>query len=275
MSSEKKSFVAYNDWGRIFAKLSNENAGKMVKHLFAYTNGDAPVITEEDGLLEVVFEQIQMTLDRDSEKYMQVKKKRVEAGKIGGTKSGEARATKPNQTEANEALASNAKQTEANEAVSDSVSGSVNENVNENNKTKRTLRGAADSLSIKMPFDSDTFKAEWERWKAYKKTQFRFNFKSSDSEQMALNDLEKISGGVEKTANAIILRSITKGWTGLFELKEEAKKPVSSTGTSVTEENATYAVMQPMPYGTPERWDMAEWHRLKGRTQYQFLRFES
>ena len=38
MAINKKSFVAYCDWIESFEELSNEEAGKLVKHLFRYVN---------------------------------------------------------------------------------------------------------------------------------------------------------------------------------------------------------------------------------------------
>ena len=145
-------------------------------------------------------------------------------------------------------------------------------------KQKRTLRGAEDSLSVLMPFPSDSFKTEWQRWKDYKKAQFRFTYKSSDSEVTALKKLNELAGGNEATAKAIIEQSIANGWNGLFEPKNGTPKPIISgapQSAGITAENAQYAVMRAVPFGELERWGMEEYNRLKDVTEYKFIRFES
>jgi hypothetical protein len=123
MAQDKKSFVAYADWTEIFKMLSDEEAGRLIKHLFSYVNDENPVL--EDRFLMMAFEPIKLQLKRDLQKYEAVRERRAEAGRKGGVKSGETR----KQTEANEANASFVKQTEANEAVNVTVT--VNDNVND------------------------------------------------------------------------------------------------------------------------------------------------
>jgi hypothetical protein len=82
---------------------------------------------------------------------------------------------------------------------------------------------------ILMPFDSELFADAWERWKNYKQKQFRFNYKSAESEQAALVELSEVSGGVEETALKIIQKSIANGWQGLFKLKDDNGKQSAST----------------------------------------------
>jgi len=68
------------------------------------------------------------------------------------------------------------------------------------------------------PF-TENFMPHWDRWKAFKKEQFRFTYKPI-GEQGAIDDLFKnLSGGNEEIAVLIINQSIAKGWRGLFELK--------------------------------------------------------
>lgn len=69
-----------------------------------------------------------------------------------------------------------------------------------------------------FPFDSKNFKAQWDHWKIYKKTEFKFNYKSLQSEQAALNSLSKLAND-EKTAIEIIHQSMSNGWKGFFEYK--------------------------------------------------------
>lgn len=113
MAEDKKAFVVYVDWESQFDLLSDEEAGKLIKHIFSYVNDKNPEFEPTERLLTMAFEPIKKQLKRDLKKYENIKQKRAEAGKRGGQKSGEVR----QQNEANEANASFAKQNEANEAV--------------------------------------------------------------------------------------------------------------------------------------------------------------
>ena len=79
------------------------------------------------------------------------------------------------------------------------------------NKTKNRI--------IILPFESEKFAEYWSMWKEYKKTQFKFTFKTPQSEQAALKDLIKISNGDEYESINIIEQSMAKGWKGFFALK--------------------------------------------------------
>jgi uncharacterized protein YegP (UPF0339 family) len=68
-------------------------------------------------------------------------------------------------------------------------------------------------------FNSLIFIENWKTWKEYKKNQFKFNFKSTNSEQIAINHLIKLSEKKEQNAIDIINQSIANGWKGFFQLK--------------------------------------------------------
>jgi len=70
---------------------------------------------------------------------------------------------------------------------------------------------------IPHPF-SEKFIPRWEKWKAFKKEQFRFTYKPI-GEEGALNKLYRLSGGNEDIAFEIIEEAIANGWKGFFELK--------------------------------------------------------
>lgn len=123
MATGKSSFVLYTDYHTIFDQLTNEEAGKIIKHLFKYVNDKEPEL--EDRMLKILFEPIKQQLKRDLRKWDKKKKVRAEIGRIGGIKSGKARS----KTKQNEAIGSNSKQNEANEAVTGN--GTVTVNVND------------------------------------------------------------------------------------------------------------------------------------------------
>ena len=71
-----------------------------------------------------------------------------------------------------------------------------------------------------MPFSSSEFLSIWKDWKEYKSKEFKFKFKSSQSEKSSLTQLTKISNNDEATAIKIIENSIANGWKGFFPLTQ-------------------------------------------------------
>jgi hypothetical protein len=116
----KKSFVLYTDQREVFDELSDEDAGKLIKHIFAYVNDEDPIT--EDKLLKVAFLPIKTQLKRDLKMWDEKKEQRAEAGKKGGL----AKASNARNDLANP---SNATNDVANLAVN--VNGNVNGNVND------------------------------------------------------------------------------------------------------------------------------------------------
>ena len=108
MAENKKKIIVYSDWFTTFNELSNEEAGKLIKHFFMYVNDKNP---KSDRLTELLFLPIKATLKRDLEAWEAMRSKRIVAGAKGGK-----------QKVANVA---SAKKRVAKVAVSDSVSVSV------------------------------------------------------------------------------------------------------------------------------------------------------
>ena len=80
--SDKKSFVMYESWGAAIEKMSNEQAGELIKAIYAYQKD--PDAVPEDPALAFVFELIKQQLDADSQRYKEACAARSEAGKKGG-----------------------------------------------------------------------------------------------------------------------------------------------------------------------------------------------
>jgi hypothetical protein len=114
----KKSFVLYTDQREVFDELSDEDAGKLIKHIFAYVNDEDPIT--EDKLLKVAFLPIKTQLKRDLKIWDEKKSQRAEAGKKGGL----AKSSNAKQSLANP---SNATNNVANLPVNVNVNGNVND----------------------------------------------------------------------------------------------------------------------------------------------------
>lgn len=107
MAKDKKSFILYSDAIHTVEKLSDTDAGQLLKHLLRYVNDQNP--TTENPLVEIAFEPIKQQLKRDLVKFNEVKVKRSEAGKAGASKRWQemANASKGIQTIANIAVNDN------------------------------------------------------------------------------------------------------------------------------------------------------------------------
>lgn len=136
MAVGKKSFVLYSDYQELFSELSDADAGKLIKHIFAYVNDENPICEEQ--IINISFIPIKLQLKRDLKKFEQIKEKRSEIGRIGGLKSAEQR-TKSNQNEAKQPIATFA---QANQADNDNVTVTVTDTVKKNNIDDRKLKFA-------------------------------------------------------------------------------------------------------------------------------------
>jgi len=84
MAKDKKSFLLYTDVHFTVKKLTDEQAGKLFKHILSYVNDENPVM--DDILLEIAFEPIKQSLKRDLRKYEDIREKRSLAGKASADK---------------------------------------------------------------------------------------------------------------------------------------------------------------------------------------------
>ena len=73
MAQDKKSFILYADLIHVTEKLTNEQAGILLKHVLRYVNDENPVAP--DQFTEVIFEPIRQNLKRDLVKYENIREK--------------------------------------------------------------------------------------------------------------------------------------------------------------------------------------------------------
>jgi hypothetical protein len=110
----KKSFVLYTDQREVFDELDDADAGKLIKHIFAYVNDENP--DTQDKLLRIAFAPIKTQLKRDLKSWENKQEQRKEAAR----KSVESR--QRTATDVNERSIS----------LGGNVNGNVNVNVNGN-----------------------------------------------------------------------------------------------------------------------------------------------
>lgn len=113
MAKDKKSFVAYCDWLESFEELTDEEAGRLAKHLFRYVNDLDP--EAPDKITKMCFIPIKQSLKRDLVKY----EERAERARLNGAKGGRPK------TQKTQSVISEPKKPD-----SDNVNDSVNDSVN-------------------------------------------------------------------------------------------------------------------------------------------------
>jgi len=123
MAKDKTSFVLYSDQRTLIELLSNEQAGVLLKHIFAYVNDENPICL--DQLINIAFEPIKQQFKRDLIKWERTKEGRSLAGK----KSAEVR--KNNKLQQTSTNVNNVQQTSTN--LTDNVNVNVNVINNNNN----------------------------------------------------------------------------------------------------------------------------------------------
>lgn len=126
MAENKKSFILYADQIHLFESLSDNEAGKVIKHLFRYVNDLNPELP--DRTTQLIFEPIKQQLKRDLETW----KKSISGKSEGGKKSAEMRKKlKEMQEELEKFKILQDTSTNSTVNVNDNVNVNVNVNVND------------------------------------------------------------------------------------------------------------------------------------------------
>jgi len=195
MATDKKSFIAYCDWGEIFDELTNEEAGKLVKHLFDYVRDENP--KEEDKLTKMMFIQIKQSLKRDLVKYQKYTSKQSENGKKGG------RPKKAKESEETQPFLDKPKKADS---VSVNVNDSVNVTVNDNDIL---LPKEPKKFSFKNSLINYGFKKELvEDWMLVRKNKKATNTETSF--KTFILEVEK----TKEDRDSILRLCVEKDWKG-------------------------------------------------------------
>ena len=84
--AEKNSFILYLEYADILQDTTDEQFGRLMRHLFAHASG-ADVCPEPD--VAIAYRFIVNQMDRDAEKYDEKIEGRRRAGSVGGKKRAE------------------------------------------------------------------------------------------------------------------------------------------------------------------------------------------
>jgi len=75
----KSRFLIENSWGDMFLGLSDVNAGKLIKAMYAHQRGEDAVL--DDPVLDAVFQMVKSTMNENEEAYQKECEKRKHAAK--------------------------------------------------------------------------------------------------------------------------------------------------------------------------------------------------
>lgn len=189
MATGKKKIVVYADWKSSFDALTNEEAGLLIKHFFAYVNDENPI--SENRIVQLMFEPIKATLKRDLESWETTRTQRIEAGAKGGKQK--------------VANAKKIKQKVANVAVIDSVSVSVSvsDNVNDISFKKETKYNFKEKL-LNLNFNEQLV----DEWLSIRKA------KKAKNTETALKAFIREVKKANIPANDILQICVERSWSG-------------------------------------------------------------
>ena len=213
MAAGKKSFVLYSDQKELFESLPDEQAGKLIKHIFNYVNDENPI--SEDALVNLAFISVKASLKRDLQKWEKQIEQRSAAGKASAEKRKQAL------TESNENQRPLKVVNEAQRNSTDNVSVSVSDNVSVNEiKEKDIPASGFDFLTSLLDLGVDKQVAQdWMKVRA--------KHKASNT----LTAFKKISAEINKSgrdANWCITKAVEKSWRG-FEAGWIEPEPVKKS----------------------------------------------
>jgi len=192
MAEDKKGFILYSDQQELFNQLSDEQAGKLIKHIYAYVNDENPEC--KDIVTKLAFTPIKQQFKRDLEKWEKTRGLRSKAGLA----SAEARRNKKQQKATH---VNTVQHTSTNPTVNDNVNVNVNVNVNDILLEKET---------------KELFKV----WVDYRK-EIKKVIKSDKTLITLAKRIQK--EGYEKSKQ-VIYSSIENGYQGLFWDKSPPKQ---------------------------------------------------
>ena len=239
--ADKKSFVMYTSWKRAVAKMTDEQAGQLLKAIYAYQ--EDPSAEPEDMAAGLAFEIIKQKFDEDSERYQKACDAKSEAAKKGNYMRKKERITEEetayaSNTEDMRGYASNTADMSASEGdtESESVSESDTEAEADTESEAKAKEKGTRSVPQKKPGHSPAadpiyFPLDDELNEAFKDfLEVRKKQKTPNTPHavgLLMNQLTKLSADREEQLK-IIQQSTMRGWKGLFPLKDE--KPRAAPG---------------------------------------------
>lgn len=204
MAEGKKKVIVYTDWISTFDSLTDEEAGKLIKHFFQYVNDLNPT---SDRLTELLFMPIKATLKRDLESWERKQGINRENGLKGG------RPRKSTETQ-NNPVGFLETQNNPEKGVSDSVSVIVSDSVSENDiLLKKETKDIIDEKPKKFNFKKALIDIGVSESVANDWMEVRKKKKASNTETAFNAILEEIKKA-NINPNQCITEAVARSWQG-------------------------------------------------------------
>ena len=192
----KKSFLLYIDSLDILDELTDEQAGQLFKAIKSHQLNQEIKLSQ---ILKIAFTPFKNQLERDQIKYQE----KCERLRNNASKGGKASVK---QKQANATKCKQIKRDSVNDSDSDSDSDSVNVTVSDKKENIRAING----------LDLIAF----EKYINYRR-EAKFKKLTKQGEILAAKKLIELGGNQQM---AVVEQSITNGWQGLFELKQQNRQ---------------------------------------------------
>ena len=218
--ADKKSFLMYKNWGKAISKMSDEQAGKLIKAI--YELQDDPDVNPEDDSISFVFEIIKERMMEDAEAYEEVCEKRREAGKLGGAPRKNQNAKKqPNGFENkqnNQMVFKTTKNNQKQAKQPDTDTDTDTEMISSNEDIKKKPpTEAKKKAAVYYPNDEKLDRT----FRDFITMRTRIRAPLTDRGiELAMKDVAKYSEGDNDRGIAVLEQSIKNSWKGLYPLKE-------------------------------------------------------
>lgn len=176
MAENKKSFILYADQIHLFEHLDDDEAGRLIKHIFKYVNDFNP--EPIDKITKISFEPIKHQLKRDLKKY----EGKIEQWSDAGKKSAEARRLK----RLNDTLtdSTDVKNRSTVSTVNDNVNVTVNDNVI--NIDSRKLKFADTLKPFLAIYGKDLLNDFYHYWTEANKSKTKMKFELQKTWEVSL-----------------------------------------------------------------------------------------
>lgn len=233
--ANKDSFILYTEQKAVIDKLSDEQAGKLIKAIYEYVEkGEMP---ELDNTLDLVITPFKTILDKNKAKYEEVSKARAKAGAKGGKQK---KQDGTNESKDKQKKQMQTKDNSCDDNDNESDNDNVNVNDNENKRSKKVKKESFDEL-IDSYTSNEQLREELKNHLVVRKAKkgaltnraIELSLKELDrlTEKLPINNTELI----DENKIRIVQQSIIKGWVGFFEVKE------NTTYKSNTQNNNVFA----------------------------------
>jgi len=195
MAENKKSFVLYADWIHTVETLSDDEAGRLIKHVLRYVNDLNPI--SDDKIVNLAFAPMKQQFKRDLSRWETIRIKRSEAGKTS--------ADKRKQNQQLPTHVESVQQSSTNPTVNVNVNDHVNVNVNDNNiLLKKESKFEFKETMIQLGFDEKLIS----EWLMVRKTKKATN--TSTALKSFLNQVKM----TKKDKNEVLAICIENSWSG-------------------------------------------------------------